>query len=108
MSPDSSLESVQVLGAQGSDMYTDLDALYLSELYEFALSSSSTKPSYLQNYKLIHAWWLSELGFTTESQIYCDSIVNALTTTNLETDRSVILQELRQLGENNSLAAPSR
>jgi hypothetical protein len=62
------LES-QIIGAEGTDIYTDLDALYLTELYEYALSTSSK--ANLQQYKLIHAWWLSEFGFTNEAQIYC-------------------------------------
>jgi hypothetical protein len=51
-------------------MYTDLDALYLVELYEFATQSK------YDTYKFIQAWWLSEFGFTNESKIYCDSIVS--------------------------------
>jgi hypothetical protein len=50
--------------------YADIDGLILLELYEFA-----SKTTIQQDYKLLMAWWLSELGFTEESKKYCDAIV---------------------------------
>lgn len=66
----SSLESQQIVGAQDTDIYTDLDALYLTELYEYASKSKH------DTYKFIQAWWLTELGFTNEAKIYSDAITS--------------------------------
>lgn len=58
------------MGAQDTDIYTDLDALYLTELYEYASKSKH------DTYKFIQAWWLTELGFTNEAKIYSDAITS--------------------------------
>jgi hypothetical protein len=82
LSPDTlGLDSSKLLG---DNKYSNLDALYLLELYEFALESKTTIQ---QDYKLILAWWLTELGFTEESQKYIDSIVHVLNTTTNTVDQ---------------------
>ncbi|KAG2231107.1 hypothetical protein INT48_008497 [Thamnidium elegans] len=88
LSPDTfkSLES-QIIAAEGVDMYMNLDALYLTELYEFGLS----KNIILNQYKLILAWWLSQFGFTHESQVYRDMIAKHIS--------SDELQQLKKIGE---------
>ncbi|KAI9262452.1 Sec23-binding domain of Sec16-domain-containing protein [Helicostylum pulchrum] len=88
LSPDTfkSLES-QIIAAEGVNMYMNLDALYLTELYEFGLS----KKMILNQYKLILAWWLSEFGFAHESQVYRDMIAK-----NVSSDE---LQQLKKIGE---------
>lgn len=73
----------------GDDLYTDLDTLFLCELYEFA-----SKANVQQDFKLILAWWLSELGFTEESTKYCDSIATAL-----QNSTNYSLEDLRKLGD---------
>lgn len=81
MSPDTlGLGSSKLLG---HNKYSDLDALYLLELYEFALESKATIQ---QDYKLILAWWLTDLGFAEESQKYIDSIVQVLGMTSSTTN----------------------
>lgn len=86
LSPDtfSGLES-SIIGAEGTDIYTDLDALYLTELYEYATKLN------LRQYKLIHAWWLTELGLTEEAKVYSDAL----------TDKTTLeeLQSLKQIGD---------
>ncbi|KAI8100131.1 Sec23-binding domain of Sec16-domain-containing protein [Halteromyces radiatus] len=71
----------QLLGSQeGNDISSPLDALYISELFEFALSLDQ-RPSilpFLQGYKLVHAWWLSDAGYVKEASHYLQSIVNGL------------------------------
>lgn len=59
---------------------TDLDILYLMELYDFALSLKGNDRSILslQPFKLVHAWWLKDLGFVKESEIYVESVVNRI------------------------------
>ena len=71
MSPDTftSLDS-QIIGVQGTEKYTDLDALYLTELFEYALDAK------FDAYKTIQAWWLTELGFDNEAKQYTDLIVS--------------------------------
>ncbi|KAK4520917.1 uncharacterized protein ATC70_006800 [Mucor velutinosus] len=67
LSPDvSGLDNSKLIG---DDLYTDLDALYLVELYEFA-----SKASIQQDFKLVLAWWLKDLGFSAESQKYTEAI----------------------------------
>ncbi|KAF1806702.1 Sec23-binding domain of Sec16-domain-containing protein [Mucor lusitanicus] len=67
LSPDvSGLDNSKMIG---DDLYSDLDALYLAELYEFA-----SKASIQQDFKLVLAWWLKDLGFSEESQKYTEAI----------------------------------
>ncbi|KAI7851450.1 Sec23-binding domain of Sec16-domain-containing protein [Circinella umbellata] len=89
VSPQSSLHSgidaphvrLTLIGAEGTTAFSDLDAYYLTELYEFALS---TKPGgasslpFLQGYKLVHAWWLADFGYLNEAQRYCEAIADAI------------------------------
>ncbi|KAF7726142.1 vesicle coat component [Apophysomyces ossiformis] len=86
LSPQSSLHSGADtpharLSFVGGDNFLDLDTLYLSELFEFASSikhSSATPLPFLQGYKLVHAWWLADLGLLPEAQRYCESIADAI------------------------------
>lgn len=76
--------------SQGSDFGSSIDTILLSEVYEFALLSSSpsagTPPiAHLQAYKLYHAEVLAEAGKRTEAQQYCDAITAIVTT---KTNRS--------------------
>lgn len=73
----------------GDNIYTELDELYLIELYEFASQSTTIQP----DFKLILAWWLTVLGFTEESKAYCDSITDAINNNNGS------LESLKQLGD---------
>ncbi|KAI9476058.1 MAG: hypothetical protein EXX96DRAFT_286696 [Benjaminiella poitrasii] len=75
----------------GDDIYTDLDSLYLAEFYEFASNAGIQ-----QDFKLVLAWWLTELGFTQESQRYCDSIVSTFQNNPEYVTR---LESLKRLGE---------
>ena len=57
----------------------DEDAILLTEVYEFAISilstsSQSASMPHLQAYKLQRALVLTETGYRTESQAYCDAI----------------------------------
>ncbi|KAI7889323.1 Sec23-binding domain of Sec16-domain-containing protein [Mucor mucedo] len=52
---------------------TDLDALYLTEFYEYACKIQ------LPQYKLMLAWWLIELDMTQEAAIYSDALADSLT-----------------------------
>lgn len=70
----------------GDELYTDLDALYLVELYEFA-----SKASLQQDFKLILAWWLTDLGFAEASQKYIDAIGAKVDTSGLD--------KLKQVGD---------
>lgn len=93
LSPDvSGLDNSKMIG---DDLYTDLDALYLVELYEFA-----SKASIQQDFKLVLAWWLKDLGFSDESQKYTEAIGTKLV------DASS-LDKLKQVGDI-SPAAESR
>jgi hypothetical protein len=65
------------LASLGADFGGDLDAILLSEVYEYALSVSPTPVSpipHLQAYKLYHAEVLAESGMSSEAQQYCDAI----------------------------------
>jgi hypothetical protein len=55
-------------------------------LYEFA-----SKASIQQDFKLILAWWLTELGFTEEPKKYVDSITSKID--------SSALENLKQIGD---------
>ncbi|KAI9880181.1 MAG: vesicle coat component [Pleopsidium flavum] len=61
----------------------DIDAILLSEIYEYSVSVSPSSPSsavvpHLQGYKLYHALKLAEYGYRAEAQQYCDAIASAL------------------------------
>ncbi|KAF2478894.1 Sec23-binding domain of Sec16-domain-containing protein [Neohortaea acidophila] len=64
----------------------DLDAILLTEIYEYAtsLSAASTSPPYvphLQAFKLVHAQELAAYGLKSKAQTYCDAITSAYTST---------------------------
>jgi hypothetical protein len=64
---------------QGSDFGTSLDTILLSEVYEFALSTTATPIPHLQTYKLYHAEVLAEAGKRSEAEQYCDTIMSIVT-----------------------------
>ena len=78
---DFSLLATSVTGpfAQATN---DLDAILLTEVYEFALSlSGPTMQQYiphLQAYKLHHAHTLAEYGYRNEALQYCEAIATAI------------------------------
>jgi recombinational DNA repair protein (RecF pathway) len=62
------------------EILKDVDSYLLTELLEFALSlrpitngGGSCLP-YLQSYKLVHAWWLADMGLVKEAGRYCAAI----------------------------------
>ncbi|ETN40669.1 uncharacterized protein HMPREF1541_04948 [Cyphellophora europaea CBS 101466] len=81
--------SIVLLGAdhrkQPFDFARDLDAILLTEVYEFAtlvLTGSTTAfMPYLSTYKLRHASLLAEEGSRTEAQAYCDALTATLRNT---------------------------
>lgn len=81
--------SIVLLGAdhrqQLYDFSRDDDAILLTEVYEFAMSTLASNTSslmpYLQAYKLQHANLLAENGYKTEAQQYCDAIIGSLKST---------------------------
>jgi len=88
--PDNPHAHITLLGAdlvqQRSGDAPDVDAILLSEVYEYCISvspSSSTSSAvpHLQGYKLYHAMKLAEYGYRAEAQQYCDAIANSLKTT---------------------------
>jgi len=79
--------SFVLLGAdhksQTAGLGSDLDAIMLTEVYEYALSLAPTPGTspiipHLQAFKLIHAYELAEHGSRSEAQAYCDAIVTAV------------------------------
>lgn len=61
----------------------DIDAILLSEVYEYSVSLSPSSPAstvvpHLQGYKLYHALKLVDYGYRAEAQQYCDAIASAL------------------------------
>ncbi|KAF2672013.1 hypothetical protein BT63DRAFT_437905 [Microthyrium microscopicum] len=63
--------------ALGSDFGGDLEAILLSEVYEYVLSISPspiTPIPHLQAYKLYHAEVLTENGLRSDAQQYCETI----------------------------------
>jgi COPII coat assembly protein SEC16 len=61
----------------GLDFDGDLEAIILSEIYEYVLSILPTPVSpipHLQAYKLYHAEVLAENGHQSEAQAYCETI----------------------------------
>ncbi|KAK4505398.1 hypothetical protein PRZ48_003361 [Zasmidium cellare] len=64
----------------------DLDAIILTEIYEWAISLSAPSTAvhyipHLQSYKLIHAQELAAHGLKSKAQSYCDHINTAYTST---------------------------
>jgi len=63
---------------QAAELGKDMEAVCLSEVYEFALAmtpqSTFTCAPHLQAYKLQHALVLAEHGFKSEAQAYCNAI----------------------------------
>lgn len=89
VSPQSSIHSgldtphvrMTLLGADGPNAFHDIDAYFLTELFEFALSTKQNGAAslpFLQGYKLMHAWWLADLGLLNLAQRYCESIASAV------------------------------
>ena len=79
---------VVLLGAehlnQKLDLDLNLDAILLTEVYEFALtlaSSSASSLPHLQMFKLHHGMVLAENGYRNEAQQYCDAISAAIKAT---------------------------
>lgn len=80
---------VVLLGAdhlnQRHEVGKDMEPILLTEIFEFAvsLSAPNAPPAipHLQAFKLAHAFTLSEYGYRTEAQAYCDAITNAMKST---------------------------
>lgn len=77
-----------VLGSDHKDgnFANDIDAILLTEIYEWALSLSAPSGTqayipHLQSFKLIHAQELAAHGLTSKAQAYCDHITSAYTST---------------------------
>ncbi|KAI6815849.1 hypothetical protein KC340_g13661 [Hortaea werneckii] len=105
---------------EGNPLGNDLDAIQLTEIYEWAysLSAPSTASPYqphLQPYKLLHAQMLAAHGFKTKAQAYCDHITSAFTSTtrpspyyhptftNAVAELTAFLQQAPQDGKGGSL-----
>lgn len=78
--------NVTLLGADVlRDAGQDLDAILLTEVYEFGLSLRPSAGSHfiphLQAYKLHHAHILADDGYRSEASQYCDSIGTAIKST---------------------------
>lgn len=87
---DNPESSFVLLGAnhqsQTESFANDIDAIILTEIYEWAVSltAPSTAVHYiphLQSYKLIHAQELAAYGLKSKAQAYCDHISTAYTST---------------------------
>lgn len=79
---------IVLLGAdylnQKLDLDLNLDAILLTEIYEYALtltSSSAPTMPYLQVFKLRHSILLAENGYRNEALQYCDAISAAIKAT---------------------------
>ena len=85
--PDDLLSNICLFGAdhvhRGHDFGRDMDAILLTELYEFALSlaTPSAVIPHLQPFKFWHAALLAENGQRSEAQQYCDAILTAMKST---------------------------
>ncbi|GAB1740457.1 hypothetical protein NU219Hw_g5562t1 [Hortaea werneckii] len=105
---------------EGNPLGNDLDAIQLTEIYEWAssLSAPSTASPYqphLQPYKLLHAQMLAAHGIKTKAQAYCDHITSAFTSTtrpspyyhptftNAVAELTAFLQQAPQDGKGGSL-----
>ncbi|CAG8698294.1 3678_t:CDS:2, partial [Ambispora leptoticha] len=80
-SPNSrfSLIGKDYLNSPFTGYFRDLDALHLTEIYEFGLTLNKNDEGglpFLQAYKLLYAWWLIDCGYTNEARRYCESIAN--------------------------------
>ncbi|KAL1643965.1 vesicle coat component [Diplodia intermedia] len=88
---------------QRSDIGRDIEPILLTEIFEFAVSlSAPTAPPaipHLQAYKLAHAFALSEYGYKTEAQAYCDAITTAMKSTTRSSPyyNASLVQELDEL-----------
>ncbi|KAL9064508.1 MAG: hypothetical protein Q9157_007806, partial [Trypethelium eluteriae] len=84
---DDPLSNICLLGAdhihRGQDFAQDIDAILLTEVYEFALSlaGQSAAIPHLQAFKFRHASLLAENGHRNEAQQYCDAILTAMKST---------------------------
>ncbi|KAI6795773.1 hypothetical protein KC361_g4808 [Hortaea werneckii] len=116
----SSPSSPSASSVEGSPLGNDLDAIQLTEVYEWASSLSapgtvSPYQPYLQPYKLLHAQTLAVHGFKTKAQAYCDHITSAFTSTtrpspyyhptftNAVAELTAFLQQAPQDGKGGSL-----
>ncbi|KAL7319580.1 hypothetical protein PS15m_002707 [Mucor circinelloides] len=69
----SGIDTMQVrLTLIGNDQ-TSIDAYNLTEIFEFAMSSTTCLP-FLQGYKLAHAWILADFGYLDMAQRYYDAM----------------------------------
>ncbi|KAJ9641769.1 vesicle coat component [Coniosporium tulheliwenetii] len=68
---------------QPFDFSRGMEAILLTEVYEFTLVLSSAAPAipHLQAYKLHHATVLASYGYRNEAQQYCDAIAAAFKST---------------------------
>ncbi|MCJ1307608.1 vesicle coat component [Agyrium rufum] len=88
--PDEPTAAIVLLGAdhtnQPFDFSKDLDAILLTEIYEFATtvlapSGQSAGLPHLQAYKLRHASVMAECGYRDEALRYCDALQSILKAT---------------------------
>ncbi|CAO3654192.1 unnamed protein product [Cunninghamella echinulata] len=69
-----------LLGTSQIERYsiTEGEGILLTELMEFGSSLRSGNSGecfpFLQGYKLVHAWWLADIGLVNEASRYCDAI----------------------------------
>ena len=60
----------------------DLDAIILSEIYEYSLAVPKTSPGigipHLQAFKLQHATLLAQYGYKSEAQKFCEAIASTI------------------------------
>ncbi|KXT12592.1 hypothetical protein AC579_377 [Pseudocercospora musae] len=81
---DDSEATFVLIGANGSELGYDLDAVILTEIYEWASSLSIQRPEYiahLQSWKLVHAQQLAASGLKSKASNYCDHITTAYQST---------------------------
>ncbi|KAF7192976.1 COPII coat assembly protein SEC16 [Pseudocercospora fuligena] len=81
---DDSEATFVLIGANGSELGHDLDAVILTEIYEWASSLSIQRPEYiahLQSWKLVHAQQLAASGLKSQASNYCDHITTAYQST---------------------------
>jgi hypothetical protein len=89
------------------EILKDVDSYLLTELLEFALSlrpiangGGSCLP-YLQGYKLVHAWWLADMGLVKEAGRYCAAINQCIKTHSKESPylHQHLLAKVKELTE---------
>ena len=82
--------AISLLGADHRQLQLDsgseLDAILLTEVYEFARtvlspSANSEKFPHLQAFKLYHSLILAEQGYRSEAQQYCEAVLAAMKST---------------------------